>query len=367
MKKRLFLCNTVYQVLVAMWIKYVNFNDDSCDVILSNHMNGFKSIAENLEKTKFFKNVYTVESFDYVFKPNKSNNSNNKFFKYFYKRFPNLKLKKYIKLDSKYDELYFSNYDLFTSLLYNALVNKNKHIKLYMFEDGTSSYSMLIKEFYEATEIKHSTPMNFIFKNLIGEKYIYGNVSAMCVFNPEDMEWKPDFSVNRIPKIDCGNIEFKNAVNITFGYENLTDSYDERYIFFEEAYYAESGYTEDFELVKRLADIVGRENIFIKIHPRNPVNRFREAGFKTNNDTSIPWEVIALNKDLSDKRLVTIASSSILNPVSVLNSDVKCCALINCVSEKPDLMNGPLGKTVLRLFEKYDKIKICSSVEDVVK
>lgn len=364
MKKRLFLCNTVYQVLVAMWIKYVNFNDDSCDVILSNHMKGFKSIAENLEKTKIFKNVYTVESYNYSYG---ISGFGNKLSRSFYKRFPNLKLKKFIKLNSKYDELYFSNCDMFTSLLYNALVKKNKHIKLYMFEDGSVNYSMLIKQFYEQSRSRHGKAVDFVLKYILGEKYIYGNVSAMCVFNPEDMEWKPDFPVNRIPKIDCGNIKFKNAVNTTFGYENLTDSYDEKYIFFEEAYYAESGYTEDFELVKRLADIVGRENIFIKIHPRNPVNRFREAGFKTNNDTAIPWEVIALNKDLSDKRLVTIASSSILNPVSVLNSDVKCCALINCVSEKPDLLNGPLGKTVLRLFEKYDKIKICSNVEDVVK
>lgn len=53
----------------------------------------------------------------------------------------------------------------------------------------------------------------------------------------------------------------------------------------------------DVELIEALADKVGKQNMMVKIHPRNPVNRFEKLGYKTNHNTAIPWEVIVMNTD----------------------------------------------------------------------
>ncbi|MFR5876146.1 MAG: hypothetical protein ACLUFN_06620 [Eubacterium sp.] len=61
MKKVLFVCNSVYQVLVASWIKYHNFNHDSVDIILSERMNGVYDIAERMKKTNLFNDVAVLK------------------------------------------------------------------------------------------------------------------------------------------------------------------------------------------------------------------------------------------------------------------------------------------------------------------
>ena len=74
-----------------------------------------------------------------------------------------------------------------------------------------------------------------------------------------------------------------------------------------------------------------KNNIFVKIHPRNRVNRFRELGYKTNIDTSVPWEIIAMNIDISNKVLITIASGSALTSlVNMSTKPKRIIMLMNC-------------------------------------
>ena len=62
MNRQLFVCNSVYQVLVAMWIKYIYHQREVSDLIISDHMNGAKTLTENIKKTGIFDQVYYVES-----------------------------------------------------------------------------------------------------------------------------------------------------------------------------------------------------------------------------------------------------------------------------------------------------------------
>lgn len=365
MRKTLFLCNTVYQVLVAIWIRYKYIPNDEADIIISNHMNGYKIIAQNMIKTCLFNNVYTVDSLSFSKGDFSYKNKIKKYFNYF---LPKYELKEFLDLKNKYDNLYFSNCDRFSALLYDVLKRKNRKLKLFMFEDGTSSYSQLIKKFYEDTAFPRNKLKCIAFKFIFRRHFIFGNVTAMYAFNPQFMEWKPDFSLLPLKHIDYNDEKLKNIINIVFDYYSLEDAYSEKYIFFEESFYAETGYNEDLNLVEKLAEIVGKENIFIKIHPRNPVNRFQNLGFKTNKNTFIPWEVIAMNTDISDKKLITIISSSILNPVSVFNMNSKGYSLINCLNNPPKIIEGEFGQLIIRLFKQYnDNIYICNDIMDIFK
>jgi hypothetical protein len=122
-------------------------------------------------------------------------------------------------------------------------------------------------------------------------------------------------------KMDATDRELVTRLNRVFGYEESKDSYDRKIIFFEESYFADGYDVDDVACVERLAEICGKDNIMIKIHPRNKENRFRGLGYKTNENTFIPWEVIALNLDLTQKVLITIASGSAMT--SLMNMGVK--------------------------------------------
>ena len=84
-------------------------------------------------------------------------------------------------------------------------------------------------------------------------------------------------------------------------------------------------------MVNKIAEVVGKENIFVKIHPRNKVNRFQKLGYVTNQNTEIPWEIIALNIPISEKVLLTIASGSALTSLVNMSSvPKKIVMLMNC-------------------------------------
>ncbi len=358
MKRVLFVCNSVYQVLVASWIKYHCFSNDSADIILSERMNGADNIAARIKKTELFNDVS-------VLKVKYSNNSKiNSVLKYI--NF-NSFAKKYTKKE-KYDILYTASMDYFIATLFDFLKRKNKQLILNYYEDGTASYTERLSWYYEL--FKKPSGLKNISHNNIFKKYtIYSNFNEFSVFAPELLEWYPNGSkVTEIDKIDINDKKFKKIINFIFDYENLEDKYEEKYIFFEESFYADTGYMEDVDLIEKLADIVGKENLLIKIHPRNPENRFAKMGYKTNVNTAIPWEIIAMNIDLTDKKIIAVASTSIINPIQVLGIDVQAYSLINCLNEIPQLLNSPLSQTVINLFKAYpNNITLCRSIEEISK
>ena len=351
-KRKLFICNSVYQVLVAVWIKYYKFKNCDVDIIITNHMNGYDNIAGNLEKTSVFNNVFTVKSSG-IRKTHPLYNL--KFLRIISKLFSFLKIKGYAK-SNLYDELFIANYDPFSINLFKALNrNSNKKVKLNFFEDGISTYSNFYEKFYFAT-----SPHD---KN----KYVYPRADCFYLFNRNAMLWTPDCKIEQIEPISC-EYEFVSIVNKIFDYNNMIDLYDKKYIFFEEGYYADSGYMEDVELVEKIAQIVGKENIMVKIHPRNPENRFEKLGYKTNKNTSIPWEVILMNNDFSDKVLITIASSTIINSMALFNKKIVSYSLINCLKEISVVLKGDLADCILNSYKKYsDSIHICKDINDITE
>lgn len=145
----------------------------------------------------------------------------------------------------------------------------------------------------------------------------------MYAFSPEIMTYYPPFVVEKLPPIDYADKELVMLYNKIFNFNMNVDSYRQKVIFFEESYYADGYKVDDVEIVNQIASIVGKENTFVKIHPRNPENRFEKLGYYTNKNTSIPWEVIAMNLDLSDKILITIASVSVIMPCVMLGKNIR--------------------------------------------
>ena len=344
-KRELYLCNTVYQVLVALWIKYHYERETEADVIISNHMNGGAKIAERIRACGQFDRVYFAETLDIArYRVHRSKGE-----RIIGDLFPVRQLKKTVSVDGKYTDLYVANFDGFTQMLFNALSRKNKSLKLHVFEDGLSTYcsfeayyQSMEHYYYDISQSPQHPIKRFIREKVYRKRSTFGNISQILVFNPDVMQWNPDCEIFGMDKIDRSDSYFRSMVNRIFGYETSTDRYDKKYLFFEESFYADGYAINDVELVEKLAAHVGKENIMIKIHPRNPENRFAALGYKTNRDTSIPWEVIMMNMDnVSDTVFVTIASSAILNPIMIFGLKIRAYSLYPCLNTIPPTLQGP--------------------------
>ena len=101
----------------------------------------------------------------------------------------------------------------------------------------------------------------------------------------------------------------------------------------------------DVALMDRVAELVGKENIFVKIHPRNRENRFEQAGYATNRDTAMPWELIVLNSSFERTLFMTVGSSAATNPYTIFGIPAKVVFLCELVEDKSKLRNGVLDQT----------------------
>lgn len=344
MKDILILCNTVYQIIVATWIVECYYKNDNIDIIISDHMNEGKKISENIKNTDKFRKVYYSETLEYA-------RWKGKYHSRIYPKW--YRIRRLCPLGRKYDEILIANLDAFSQLIYPYAIKDGG--KLYLYEDGTATYSKVVEKYYNSCKSSH-------------RQNIYGNVKGIYLFTPNHMCWKPDFDKIKIPYISRKNKKYIEFLNKIFDYANMRDVYDKKYIFMEESYAADGIKIDDVELVKNIANIVGKENIMVKIHPRNRENRFYNIGFKTNINTSIPWELIILNNDFSDKVLITIASSSVLNPIILFGEKAKVRIMYKCLNNKPNILKGDLWECICNRM-KYcgDNLKICRNINDVVE
>ena len=366
-KRDLYVCNSVYQLLVTLWIKHVVNPDIPGDLIVSNHMNNGSSLVERVRAEGCFERVYYVESLDYA----RYRTPHSRKDRFAEEMRPGKVLAGYWPGEEAYTMVYLANPDRFAQLLFNALTRRNPGVRAVIFEDGMLTYSPVFHKDIESSRIKIKTTMKkLLYRHIFRRKALADYIQEILLFHPKDLDWNPWFAVTALKKIDCQDDSFKSMCNRIFQYDGTIDCYDRKYLFMEESFAAEGVPINDVQILNQLAARVGKENIMVKIHPRNPVNRFAQEGFETNRNTSVPWELIVMNlEDLSDMSLITVASSSVLNPVMIFGRKVKAYSLYNLVdkeSSKSRLLTGPFWNTVHKVFlENADIITICNSIDDI--
>ena len=185
--------------------------------------------------------------------------------------------------------------------------------------------------------------------------------------------FSPKVNKSGIPSIQIPLInkysEIKDYLNTVFCKDRIFE-YKERYIFLSCIYDVEGGEAiGEFELAKAIADKVGKNNLLVKVHPRDDKEKYISAGLKVDENSSVPFEVIQINNDFSDKILITTLSGSILNFNFVLeNVPVAYYGYKLCVLE-----GNSLAKHYKCIIEQYvndadlglRNIKILESIEEL--
>lgn len=312
--KILFVCNTLYQIIVASCIRKM-FPKHVAEIILSDHSTANRDICRRFQETGliFDKTYYVKTKYLYDYDGSMSKR----------KRIRTLQDKdsvlEMVELDEKYDMFFCANAEPFTERIVNYVKRRNPNAIINWFEDGISAYDY-DKCYFPSKLLITKWKIKRILTGIINLTSIIDN---FYVFEPNKMEWKPNAKLKRI---DALSQELISELNVIFNFRDCIDKYEEKYIFFEDGA-SEWNDNTNLELLEIVASIVGKENIIVKIHPRNPVNKFESKGFKTNKDMSIPWEIITSNIDIENKILITMYSQSVITPDILLGKNGKALVL----------------------------------------
>lgn len=304
MNKYIIVCNTHYQLLVAVQLKLSVLNKFIVDCVVTDYISNCVTIANKLRQLHVFNQIFVEHVKGIKFDGTPKMFSDAKFLNYMSEE-----MQQFLKRSCNYDGLYFANLGEFGPRLGRYMKHRNPKLEISIYEDGLSSYSRIyesrVHEIVEPHGIKGKLRKYFALNPV-------AQMNTYYLFCPKLMVWSCP-QVRKIPPINENIEELRKIANHIYSYDEIRDKYSEKVIFFEESYFQDGIQVDDVLLVESLAKKYGKDNIFVKTHPRNETNRFKELGYKTNVDKSVPWEVIALNLDLNDKILVTMTSSTIAN------------------------------------------------------
>lgn len=309
----LFQVNTLYQLMIVINMRYNGMPYNNADLIITDHTPALRDMIQKIKETKLFGKVYYVESL--VF--------NNYFWSIENKDKPlsfyqaEIELNKIVKSDisiyKNYEELYVANLDAYTKFIYSIYPK----LKISLFEDGagtcTSDWKMITAK----------------WDYIKGFNRIYYDLEKIYMYTPELLQYDLGHDVTKLPPINGADKKLVEILNTAFDYDinfNLP-----KFVFAEEPFQIDNISNNDIEIIEKISEIVGYNNLFIKTHPRNTINRTKELGLGKQAETPWPFELILLNNENSDNVFLTVTSGSLISARAVLGISPTTVFLYNVI------------------------------------
>lgn len=297
-RRNLVFCETLFQLFSTLTIFAKYENHAPVDVVFTDDSD-FSRAKEVLEKTDFFENIYTYEIHD-------------KIYDLWHEYSPEDRLAfaedpgsyvNDIELEHMYTDLWVNLDTMAPKMFFYKLKNMGMSPILHFVDEGVSSYVLDFS----------ATKKDFInHRRLFGELAFSQRLGDMWLCEPRVYSgYYKDIPLYGIPKDILKNKEIISLFKNIFGEAELPK---ERFIFFEESFAAEGRTTNDLDLFREIVKVVGKDNIIVKRHPRNPIDRYSALGYKVMGMQSVPWEMMLLDNDVSDKVLISVGSSATLTP-----------------------------------------------------
>lgn len=347
MGKIIALCSTPYQIMCALRIAEEKYVGASLDILLTDTISNVDNVYKKMSEESAIHKVYLWNAKGRIC----FNRLQKVTYAFLGAEMAKRKLKEFDKLEDVYDVYLFANLSPVAMCLGDILRKENPKIEVAMYEDGFSTYSSYTGNFYKNKKQK------------VLKKFFF-TANKLYLFHPEILEWKPEFEVQKITPVFKG--ETLKLINRIFEYDSLEDDYKKKVIFFEESYAGDGRPVDDVEMLDVIAQEIGKENIIVKIHPRNPINRFAQKGYITNKNRSIPWEVILINEKFEDTVFVTMASNAAMNPFFLFGKTNKAILLYKC-TKMPESMYPSIVEFDDRLCSQYPEIFVIPESMDELK
>lgn len=353
MKHTLFICNTYSQFIISVHMKLTVFKDQKVSVILTDQTRDMQKVKSRLDNIACpFEEVFYIETKAYCSKKNAIG--------YFKDILHSLMGDKMFDVlnDKVYDEIVYYNLDFALLAIYDKLIKRNKNMECSRYEEGILSYN------HEFLYWRLTLVCNI--RKILGHKNPQSVSKYFYCFYPE--VYKGKLKAVGIPTIDEDKEKLADIMGKCFEISLDDNSYSEKYIFFTSVYDFEGGKPiGEFEAVGRIADVVGKDNLLIKQHPRDPRNIYIENGFRVDKNSSIPWEAIQFQLDISNKVLLTVNSGSILSSALLFKNGAKAFFVYElCDLEDNELAQESISsiKKVLNTANVSDELKSVSVLHD---
>lgn len=340
-KLALFRCVTVFQLLNAVNLKTTLLKDIKADLILSKATD-FSAFVKGVQKLGIFRNIYISDDTPETYFEWRRATKREQTFMMLYPE-------KYVMLPDLgdvYTDFYMAVADDYNKLYYYNMVKRGMRPEVHIFEDGLSTYLIDHLEECKADIWEH---------NIYKEHSFIKHVSEILLYQPElHVPNSHVCAINAIPKIDYKDPKIKKMFNNIFGSNSLPK---EKYIFLEEAFVWDGISSTDMDLVEFVAKAVGKENLIIKMHPRNNIDRFSAEGYKLVNNSKIPWEMTVMNSDLSDKVFITVSSTSAVTAGLVFDKPFRTINLFDLMllGKNVHVRNPKFHEFYKKLLELYNK------------
>lgn len=302
-RKVLFGCETVYQVFNSVILAQTEFSGDSCDAVLSNETPWRDGFVQSVRASGVFRNV---ETFDVKSRNERFGALSRREQRRVYGN-PSEYFAEAPLTEERHDILCFPIDHLHWVLHYHYCARRGDRPEVHLYDEGVRSYTMPI-ELAESQPYAEGVYPDDSFFRAIAVLHLHRPALYSNAIHP--------FCIKAIPRLD-GNDGLRAAIFSIFGREEPPA---ERYIYLEDFFFADRCVSNDMTLFLQFAEIVGRENIRVKRHPRDDVSRYAPLGFKEYPVVTVPWEVQLLGGDYSEKVLVSVSSTALLTPVMIFDA-----------------------------------------------
>lgn len=361
--KAIFLCSTYMQIISAIQIRRNLKNDCIADIIITDHSYDAEKIASSIEKTELFRNVLYIKNKEEIF--NQS----------FCKDILSLldicirKNNKYIKsLNGKqdvYDEIYFYNLDFILYPLIDYSCNNGVSPKLFRYEEGMTSYHHMAEFVFDRAILGFRMKIYQWYRKMLGKKLIKDYLVAHYAYFPTMLSsFLPEkYEVRQLPMLSKNDSQTVQILNQIFSYDPKNDLFNEKYIFLASSLDIDGTDSNESDIILDIANQVGRENLLVKMHPRDTRNIYKKNGLKVSTNSYVPWEIILLNHDFSNNVFLSISSGSMLTGPAVIQEDYISYYLYPLVFKQlnehgKSMVNGT--RKVLEQIQHQGKCNNCS-------
>lgn len=313
----LIIVNTYSQLIISLQIKRKIYFNDNVSLIVTDFTEKAEDLAYKISNLKIFDTVHYIAVRNLCGEPEKVIGKIISFKKLILgdKIFDEI-------ASNKWDILLFYNRDTVTNTLYSSLIRYNFEIRLMMFEEGILSYASKLtnrrilmadklRRILNIPQMDKRTEMFYCFYPSI----YHGNLKPL-----------------QIPCIDPKDKEFREILQMIFtvDIDKISLNYNYKYVFFSGMYDFEGGNSiGELNLIRQISNLVGNENLVIKVHPRDSIDRYKKAGLNVAESSNLPWEVIQLNCNLTNCVFLTVISGSVFMPNLIVNNPIKTILLYN--------------------------------------
>ncbi len=361
-RKVMCLCQTYYQLIVCVQMRKTVLKDDEVTLVLTDSSNNMEVIAGRIEAENIFDRVFFAAGTRE--KTQEFSAAKNKLYRFFQYFFPG-KLTSFLPKDH-YDLLLTYNLNWYTFMLFTALCRYNSDIGVCQFEEGLISYSVDPRAF----DMPYFGKI-WRIKRLLKQQIIFDRIDRFYCFFPE--LYHGQFTAVQIPKIQSEDAGMRDLYIRLFDIDQQKVVYRQKYVYFASMIDSEldGSSNGELELVRRIADIVGKENLLVKMHPReNQPSRFIDLGIAVDTNSNIPFEILQLVHDFSANVFITAMSGAVINMAPVLTDMPQIYFLHRLLGAQTATIrrNGDMFEKLINQLNqilKDDKIAVVTDDKDL--